>query len=255
LAVVPLLIFSLFPTKRANYALPVLPAVALLAGAWWATAGERSRTRVVTRALGAVTLVFGAGLLVAAFRAELPDSLGAIGLIAGPVSIGAGLLVILAAGRQRFDLAFGSCLASLLVLYLAGYAMLGDPRVEAFFKISRPLAAAAAEHQLGNEPIVAFRGWPRAFPFYLNQRLVTVTAEGRETRFEEDTSWRAFVFTDDDVFYARFRDPRRALFVIPRREQERIAARAGVPIVTLAATRRNLLITNRPTPSETPADP
>ncbi len=254
-AVFPLLVFSLFPTKRANYVLPMLPAVALLAGSWWAAAGERSRARVVTRALGAVTLAFGAGLLVAAFRAELPDPLRVVSLIAGPVSIAGGLTAIVAARWQRFDLAFAGCLAPLLVLYLAGYAVLGDPRVEAFFKISRPLAVAAAKYQLGDEPIVSFRSWPRAFPFYLNQRLITVTTEGRETRFEDDTSWQAFAFTDEDAFYSRFRDRQRALFVIPRREQERIAARAGVPVVTLAATRRNLLVTNRPTPSEALTDP
>jgi 4-amino-4-deoxy-L-arabinose transferase len=249
-AVVPLLVFSFFPTKRANYALPMLPAVALLAGSWWAAAAERPRARIVTRALGAATLALGVGLLIAAFRAELPDPLRAVGLIAGPVSVGGGLLVILATGRQRFDLAFAGCLVPLLALYLSGYAALGDPRVEAFFKISRPLAVAAAEQQIGNEPIVAFRGWPRAFPFYLNQRLITVTAEGRETRFEDDVSWKAFVFTDDNAFYERFRQPRRALFVIPRRARGQIAERAGMPVVTLAATRRNLLVTNRPTPAE-----
>jgi 4-amino-4-deoxy-L-arabinose transferase-like glycosyltransferase len=253
-AVVPLLLFSFFPTKRANYALPMLPAVALLAGSWWAAAPERPRASVVTRVLGAATLALGVGLLLAAFRAELPDPLRAVGLISGPVSIGGGLLAILAAGRQRFGLAFAGCLVPLLALYLSGYATLGDPRVEAFFKISRPLAVAAAAHQIGNEPIVAFRGWPRAFPFYLDQRLITVTAEGRDTRFEDDTSWRAFVFTDDDAFYERFREPRRALFVISRRAKEQIAERAGMPVVTLAATRRNLLVTNRPTSAEIEAD-
>ncbi|MEJ2153034.1 MAG: hypothetical protein P8Y29_08820 [Gemmatimonadota bacterium] len=157
---------------------------------------------------------------------------------------------MLAAGRQRFDLAFAGCLVPLLALYLSGYATLSDPRVEAFFKISRPLAAAVAKHQTGNEPIVAFRGWPRAFPFYLDQRLITVTTEGRETRFEDDLSWQPFVFTDDDVFYERFRAPRRALFVIPRRAQKEIEERAGLPVATLATTRRNLLVTNRPTLAE-----
>ncbi len=252
-AVVPLLVFSFFPTKRVNYALPMLPAVALLAGSWWAAA-ERPGARAVTRALGVATMALGVGFLIAAFRAELPDPLRTVGLIAGPVSVGGGLLAILATKQQRFDLAFAGCLVPLLALYVSGYATLGDPRVESFFKISRPLAVAAAEHQIGDEPIIAFRGWPRAFPFYLDQRLITVTAEGRETRFEDDASWRAFVFADDDVFYKRFRETRRALFVIPRRAKEQIAERAGIPVVTLASTRRNLLVTNRPTPAEIEAD-
>lgn len=253
-AVVPLLVFSFFPTKRANYVLPMLPAVAMLAGSWWAAAVERPRARVVTRVLGAATLALGVGLVIAAFRAELPDSLRTVGLIAGPVSVGGGLLAMLAAGRQRFDLAFAGCLVPLLALYLSGYAALGDPQVEAFFKISRPLAVAAAEHQIDDEPIVAFHDWPRAFPFYLDQRLVTVTTDGRETRFEDDVSWQAFVFTEDDALYERFRGPERALFIIPRRSKEQIASRAGMPVVTLAATRRNLLVTNRPTSAEMEAD-
>lgn len=249
-AVVPLLVFSFFPTKRANYVLPMLPAVGLLAGSWWAAAAERPHARVVTRVLGAATAALGVGLVIAAFRAELPDPLRIVGLIAGPVSVGGGLLAVLASGRQRFDLAFAGCLIPLLVLYLSGFATLGDSRVEPFFKISRPLAVAAAEHQIDNEPIVAFHDWPRAFPFYLNQRLITVTTDGRETRFEDDASWEEFVFTDDDAFYERLRGPERALFVIPRRAQDRITERAGMPVVTLAATRRNLLVTNRPTFAE-----
>ena len=249
-SVVPLVVFSFLPTKRANYVLPMLPAVALLAGSWWAAAAEQPHAGVVTRVLGGATVALGIGLLIAAFGAELPDALRAVGVVVGPISIGGGLLAMLAAGRQRFDLAFAGCLVPLLALYLSGYATLSDPRVEAFFKISRPLAAAVAKHQTGNEPIVAFRGWPRAFPFYLDQRLITVTTEGRETRFEDDLSWQPFVFTDDDAFYERFRGPRRALFVIPRRAQKEIEERAGVPVVTLATTRRNLLVTNRPTPAE-----
>ena len=50
---------SLFPTKRANYALPALPAIALAAG-WWrdrAGAGVAPAVRVRPRALAVATSV------------------------------------------------------------------------------------------------------------------------------------------------------------------------------------------------------
>ncbi len=160
----------------------------------------------------------------------------------------------MAAGRRRFDLAFAGCLIPLLGLYVAGYTALADPRVEAWFKISRPLAQAAALHRVSEEPVVAYHDWPRAFPFYLDRRIVTVTGEGRETRFEADPAWREWVFTADSVFYRMARGDR-ALFVIPRGERGEIEARLGGALTVLAATRRHLLVTNQPTSAERAGDP
>ncbi|HUP01788.1 MAG TPA: glycosyltransferase family 39 protein [Gemmatimonadota bacterium] len=252
---VPLAAFSLFPTKRANYLLPVLPAVAIAAGAWWARAGEGTGAVGVSRVVAAATALLGAGLFVAGslvdgVRASLPEKLVALGWSIGPVFVLGGAAAWLAAGRRRFDLAFAGCLIPLLGLYLAGYTALADPRVESHFKISRPLARAAAAHHTGEEPIVAYHAWPRALPFYLDRRLITVTGAGRETAFEDDPRWRRYVFTADTAFYRMARGDRRALFVIPRGEHARIEARLGAPLTVLAATRRELLVTNRPSPSE-----
>ena len=47
--VIPLVAFSLFPTKRPNYMLPLVPPLALAAGAWWAGATDRSHGVLAVR--------------------------------------------------------------------------------------------------------------------------------------------------------------------------------------------------------------
>ncbi len=255
--VLPLAAFTLFPTKRANYVLPALPALAIAAGAWWAGAAERRGGLPVARAIAIATALLGVGLLATNIFVEpasFPRPLPALGPFLGPAFVLGGGAAWVAAGRRRFDLAFAGCLMPLLGLYVAGYTALADPRVEAWFKISRPLAQAAALHRVSEEPVVAYHDWPRAFPFYLDRRIVTVTGEGRETRFEDDPAWREWIFTADSVFYRMARGER-ALFVIPRGERGEIEARLGDALTVLAATRRHLLVTNRPTSAERAGDP
>lgn len=245
-AVLPLVGFSLFPTKRANYLLPALVPLAIAAGAWWAAAGERPRAVPVVRGLALLTAAGGAGLLAAAFLVEAPTALLALGPLVGPALLAGGVLAWRAAGRGRFGLAQAGLALPLCGLYLAGYAALGDPAVEGWFKISRPLAVAARDHATAGEPIVAYRDWPRAFPFYLDRRVVTVTGEGRVTRWETDPAWRRHVFTADSSFYRLFRGEERILVYLPRGEREAVEARLGEPLRVLAATRRHLLVENRP---------
>lgn len=236
---VPLIAFSLLPTKRANYLLPLLPPLAIAAGRWWAGAAQRPRAIDVTRVLAVLTAAFGAGLLAAAPFARVPPPLPALGALLGPAFLLGGVAAWRAAGRRRSDLALAALVTPLLGLYVAGFTALGRPAVEGWFKISRPLARAAAAHRTGG-PIVAFHDWPRAFPFYLDERLVTVTDEGRETRFEEDEDWRRYVFTDERAV-TRFADVPGALFFLPRDRRERLEALLGHAVVPVAITRRHLL--------------
>ncbi|MGH7559071.1 MAG: ArnT family glycosyltransferase [Gemmatimonadota bacterium] len=244
--VVPLVAFSLFPTKRANYLLPLLPPLAMAAGTWWAgarhraRATERLRSIGTTRLLAALTAGFGAGLVVATFIVEAPPPLLALGPTVGPVFLLGGAAAWIAAGRRRFDLAFAGLVIPILGLYMAGFTALGRPAVERWFKISRPLALAAERIHRPQAPIVAFHDWPRAFPFYLDERIVTVTEEGRETRFENGETWRKYVFTDEREV-ARFADDQGALFYLPRDRRDRLEELLGHPVVPVAATRRHLL--------------
>ena len=147
--VAPLIAFSLFPTKRINYLLPLVPAVAILAGRWWASATTRVEAPVLVRTMGASTVAVGVALLVASYRAVLPEALLSVGVVVGPLWIGSGTMTWLAAQRQRWGVAFGSAAAALTALYLIGYAALEDPEVEGFFKISRPPRGRRREVSIG----------------------------------------------------------------------------------------------------------
>lgn len=248
----PLLLFSAFPTKRANYLLPALPAVALAAGAWWAAA---PRPRAVLRGVAAVGGGVGAALLAAsalpAVRA-LPGPLPALGLLLGPAFLLGGAAAWLAAGRGARVAALAGIAVPLLGLYLALYAALARPVVEAWGKISRPLAVAAAEHRVADEPVIAWRDWPRAFPFYLGERIVTVGSGARGRVFEPDEGWRAWIRPEGEIG-ALWRAPRRVLVFLPRSRLDDLAGIVGEPPTLLARTRRWALVTNRPTPAEAAA--
>lgn len=244
----PLLAFSLFPTKRANYLLPLVPAVAVAAGAWWAAAeeGRAPGWRGAGRTLAVLAVALGAGLAIAAARAGLPLPLRVLGAAAGPGFVMGGWAAWTAVRRDRPDLVFAGWLVPLLGLYVGGYAALGLPSVERRFKISRPLAAAVAAERRPGEAVVAWHDWPRAFPFYLDVPVVTITSEGRDTRFERDGRWRELVFTEDSAVGRWARDGRRTFYVLPRGERAELERALGVRLEPLTATRRHLLAVDRP---------
>lgn len=251
--VVPLVTFALFPTKRANYLLPLVPALTIAAGIWWAGAerDDRPGGRSAVRVMALLVAGFGGALLGAGLhpesRASLPGPLPALGVFLGPTFLLGGLGAWLASGRRRLDVAFAALVVPILGLYVGGYGALARPRVEAWFKISRPLAAAAAVHRTADEPLVAVYDWPRAFPFYLDDRLLTVETGERAAIFEPDSSWREWIVASDSVLAGW---DRRTLFVVPRDRVDRLERALGEPVTVLGATRRHLLVTNRPTPSE-----
>lgn len=248
---VPLAAFSLFPTKRPNYLLPLLPAVAMAAGAWWADAEAGGRGPAPIRALALAAGALGVALVAAALAVDgLPPPLPALGLLAGPAFLLGAAAAWRAAGAGRLDLAFAGLAVPLLGLEVAAFAALSRPAVESWVKISRPLAVAAAAHRTAGEPVVAAFDWPRAFPFYLGERLPTVAAGERDRTFEPDSAWREWILPEEAL--ADFAG-RRALFYVPRSERARLEAGLGGPVTVLAETRRHLLATHRPTPEEAAA--
>ena len=255
---VPLVAFSLFPTKRANYVIPALPAIALAAGLWWdrAVAGLAPLGRTVPRALALGVAAFGVAFTMAAFLVgDVPREVTALGWLFGPTFALGGIAAWRAAGRARLDLAFSALFLPVLGLLLGVAAVLGHPRVEAWSKISRPLIREIAAHRSSDEPIVNYHVWLRAIPFYLDERVITVSDEGRVTAFEENDTWRAYVFTADSSFYRMLAAPERLLAVVPRNGVDDIEAALGEPLAILASDERNALVTNRPTAAERAQSP
>jgi 4-amino-4-deoxy-L-arabinose transferase len=256
--VVPLLAFSLFPTKRANYMLPAMPAIALAAGWWWdrAIAGFAPAQRTLPRALAIAVGSFGVAFTIAAFLVEdAPTEVTSLGWLFGPSFLVGGVAAWVAARHERLDLAFTACFLPAVGLYLGLAAALAHPRVEAWSKISRPIVREIEAHRLASEPIVNYHVWLRAIPFYLDERVVTVSSEGRETSFEEDARWRAYTFTADSSFFRMMREPERRLAVVRHTEVDDIERALGRPVAVLAQDTRFALITNRPTPAELAGSP
>ena len=250
---VPLVAFSLLPTKRANYMLPALPAVALAAGLWWdrALAGLAPLGRTLPRALALGVAAFGVTFTAAAFVVgDVPEEVAALGWLFGPTFALGGIAAWLAATRARLDLAFVALLLPVLGLLLGAVAVLGHPRVEAWTKISRPLIREIAAHRTADEPIVNYHVWLRAIPFYLDERVITVSDDGRLTAFEEDDTWRDYVFTADSSFLRLMTAPERILAVVRDTEIDDIQRALGAPVTVLARDSRNALVTNRPTETE-----
>jgi hypothetical protein len=213
--------------------------------------GPAPGQRILPRALAALTAAFGIALTAAGFVVEdVPAELSALSWILGPAFLLGGAAAWRAADRARLDLAFAACLVPLLGLYMALASALGRPRVEAWSKVSRPMVRAIAAHREGAEPIVNYHVWLRAIPFYLDERVITVSDEGRVTAFEEDDTWRAYVFTADTSFYRILAGPARVLTVVRRTEVDDVEAALGAPLAVLATDERHALVTNRPTAAE-----
>jgi 4-amino-4-deoxy-L-arabinose transferase-like glycosyltransferase len=204
----PLLLFSLSQSKRPQYILPLMPAVALLAAGAWSPArtpegqlaeagestggceaGEGNRAGALhplpgARAAAATWLALG-GLLVAAYLVLLarPRALPAyvarapgLALAFGLVAIGAGCLAWLGAAR-RGRAAAALALPVMLLPALAAPLMRDVGRERS----ARDLAAAIA-------PILATPGaqvvgvavYPPSLPFYLRRTILVTSRRGHE---------------------------------------------------------------------------
>ncbi len=176
--VVPLVFFSLSQSKRPQYVLPLVPAVALLAAHRWREEAIRAGARWAAAALGA------AGLLAAAAPALLPALLPVSSAVAREVRVvgyGLGMLALasalgawLWAGRREAVLVW-------LALPVAALAPLGTGLMRQIGRerSSAALAQAIAGAAPGAE-VVAVGTFPLSLPFYLRQPVLLATATGRE---------------------------------------------------------------------------
>ncbi len=168
---VPLLFFSLSQSKRPQYILPLMPAIALLTSRVWC---ESPRGR---RVAGAVMMAFGA-LLVAAphfahLRSEYAGAIQSCALLLGVAVIAGGALALV---PWRYV-----ALAGLTIPVLA-IPMVANPVINAI-ATRRSAAAFAAQlrPRLGSETeIVGVQAYSGSMSFYLRRPIVVVTPDGEE---------------------------------------------------------------------------
>jgi 4-amino-4-deoxy-L-arabinose transferase-like glycosyltransferase len=173
---VPLLFFSLSQSKRPQYMLPLVPAVALLAAALWTRRGVRAAAAALA-ILGAVLLASSARLPLL-FRNMTPEIAAAVPGAAIPLAI-----ICIAAGAAAF-FARGSREAALLALCVPCASIpfvsqrlmkeIGNQRSAA------ALAQAIAPTMLDATEIVGIHAYPPSLPFYLHRTTILASDDARE---------------------------------------------------------------------------
>ena len=215
----PLVLFSLSHSKRPQYILPLLPAVAIMAAKVWVDAtagveaeakaaggaGEPAAARTVPGARAAGYTWLALGLLCAAGPAVLPrihsvhDRLAHVSLLpptllglAAAFLLGAALVLLGTAQARRRRSHGGmrgargtsdtSLLLAGLVLPMAALPTVLLPLLAEIgsHRSSRNAAAAIVPRLSPGAEVVAVHAFPPSLPFYLRRTLLVATPRGRE---------------------------------------------------------------------------
>ena len=179
----PFVLFSLSHSKRPQYVLPLLPAVALLVAAAWR--GERAEGRPLPGARAGAGAWIGMGALLVAtafFASRIPKlpagQAGPVarGLLAwGLAALLAGIGAWLGASRRETALVALSLPALAMPLFLTPLLQ----RIGDSFS-SRDVAAAVAPYLSPEVEVVGVRAFPTSLPFYLGRTILVAGPRGRE---------------------------------------------------------------------------
>jgi 4-amino-4-deoxy-L-arabinose transferase-like glycosyltransferase len=188
----PFLLFSLSHSKRPQYILPLLPAVAVLAGGAWAGLGAGGGAAKAlaaaerlpgARAGAAAWVVFGAllagaGVYLGRVPARIPE-----GLTLMPATLYALAAVSAAGGSIAWAAARRKVIALVsLALPVAAMPLATAPILAQIGAVrsARDLAAAIAPRLAGGAQVVGVYAFPPSLPFYLGRPVLVVSRRGRE---------------------------------------------------------------------------
>ena len=240
-AVVIFLFFSASQSKLASYILPIFPALALLIGEWFAQVGGRKLAwLIVPLALLALTAALASNFVAHLGSEKVPAELyldfrkwilmGSLALL------GASLLAMVFAWRQRIDAALVSLSAGgllLVQLVMTGHETLATSYSTAHLAPSiRPL--------LGSDtPFYSVRTYEHTLPFYI-KRTVTLVDYGDEFEFGLQQQPELEI-PEMAQFEARWRNDARALAIMGPDVYRELAARA-FPMRVIAADARRVIV-------------
>jgi len=174
----PLLFFSLSGSKLPGYILPILPAVALIAGEHLTrfASGQSTGVRAL-RATGAICAAFAVGGCLYVARTEFP-SLSCALLIAAPLMVAAIICLFWTHFRTVSSLSVGFAVFTALMIALNCGATIFAGR-----ESTRELIHAAAARGYGSAPVYALHEIDRGAEFYAAGRVV-YGADGEPVKFE-----------------------------------------------------------------------
>jgi 4-amino-4-deoxy-L-arabinose transferase-like glycosyltransferase len=173
--VLPIVFFSFSGSKLAGYILPVLPAVALLAGEHIDSFVRQRRGGNVLRITGVLLILIAAA---GGWYTHRTNGLGwlIIGLAAAPPVLFGALAVLRPRARMFVLIALAALLTTAISLKLAG------PGV-AESQSARDLLASAAARGYGNTPVVQINTIERSAEFYAAGRIA-YGSDGEPIKFE-----------------------------------------------------------------------
>lgn len=245
---VPLLLLSLSQSKRPQYMVPLVPAIALLAGR--SLADPRSRRRAV-RIAASILAALGVALLAA--RATLGDRLGRkqeiaasdirqFALLFGIVLLLAGIGGLWAAGRRLAGIVAISLpiLALPLLSRSVALAVSND-------RSARPLAEVLAPYVAERFAIVGLDTFVPSLPFYLGANVVLCAEDFAEMTSNSMLHFERRIVAADrgallpaDCWRRRIAEevPLRSIFLLKAGRSSEIAALDGRGLVRLYESRR-----------------
>ncbi|MEJ2237725.1 MAG: glycosyltransferase family 39 protein [Gemmatimonadales bacterium] len=179
--VVPLIFFSLSQSKRPQYVLPLIPAVALTVAGAWNDHGtgrrEGAKTAAVTLGLLGVFFLMGAGFIhklvpaSPAVAAAIPRT----AIVLGIACLVSGLLGWFVA-NNRNALAFALTIPVAAIPISSRRLMTEIGRERSTVEIARVIDRAAGT----DARIVGINAFPPSLPFYLRRTIFLSSADGSE---------------------------------------------------------------------------
>ncbi len=176
----PLIFFTLSQSKRPQYVLPLVPAVALLiAGAWQGRFSELIGSRWGAVSLAMLGLFFiGASQTIRGFVPANPEVASAIpgtAMFLGSACLCGGLLAWFA--RRRLGLVLFALSLPVAAIPISSHALMqaiADDRSAAL--IAKAITDAGGD----GTRVVGVGVYPPSLPFYLRHTMVVATADGQE---------------------------------------------------------------------------
>jgi 4-amino-4-deoxy-L-arabinose transferase-like glycosyltransferase len=178
-AALPFLFFSLSQSKRPQYVLPLVPAVALLVGHMWRQGGLLCGARAAAVAfLGAGGCIAAAPQLLPRWLALGPRVQAAVAGAAFPlaaITAAAGALLWFLRGRR--DAAHVALALPFAAIPVAGGNLMREIARE---RSAAELAAAVAPVLSRGGEVVGIGAFPPSLPFYLRRPILVATANAAE---------------------------------------------------------------------------
>ena len=170
---VPLIFFSVSESKRSQYILPLMPAIAMLVGLSW----RNLRYRAGAMVLLVAGLIFAIGPFLRPFTKIAPDLVGPARLAAwafGVAFIGGAVAALLSRSRKLALFA--------LSLPMVAIPLLAGPLLHAVAerRSAKSLVAAFEKHITPETEVIGVEAYTGSMGFYLGRPLIIATDDASE---------------------------------------------------------------------------